>query len=124
MSEGEQHDEAPVVTDHAARRWAERMPHAVVDIGTAWTDGITVSASRCDCDGAKLYPPQDALLLRKNHCIVTVLPVDYTRLDAVDLVWCVNCGCATKLQRSLARCEWCASRTGTERSDGNIQIRC
>lgn len=124
MSKSKNGVDIPIVTTHAAERWLERMPSATVGVETAWSEGITVNAPECDCDSAKLYPPEDALLLRKGDRIVTVLPVNYARLDITDLVWCSNCSCATTLQRSWDGCEWCGNRTGTERADGNVRILC
>lgn len=122
MSDNKNIGETPIVTAHAAKRWAERAPCATVDVETAWTDGIIINAPECDCDSARLYPPQDALIIQKNARIVTVLSANYARLDTTGIVWCSNCGCATKLQRSWDRCEWCESQAGMEHSDGNIQV--
>lgn len=122
MSNGESYSPTPVVTAHATNRWEERMPGALIDVETAWINGVTVDAPECDCDSTKLYPPMDALLLRKNSRIVTVLPADYSRIDTAELVQCANCGCATKLHRSQNNCEWCDQKMDAERLDGSIRI--
>lgn len=123
MSRSDPNQEFPIVTAHAAMRWSERMPSATVDVGTAWRTGIPVEAPKCDCDSATLYPPEDALFLRKNDRIVTVLPADYTRLDMEKFVWCMNCNCVTTLKRSWDRCEWCSHKTKTEQLDGKVMVR-
>jgi len=109
-------------TRHASDRWFERVPDADISVETAWSKGIPVTASECDSDATTLYPPGDALLVRKDDRIVTVLPVDYDRLDTTGIVWCSACNCATTLARSLNECEWCGHETVVERSDGNLRI--
>lgn len=113
---------APRETVHVSERWTERTAKTDIDVARAWQEGIPVSAPECRCDEARLYPPQDALVLRRGSAMVTVLWAEYHRLDAPALVRCNQCECVTTLSRSPRECEWCETPLTGDRADGRVQI--
>ena len=67
------------VTDHALRRWYERVDQPAVAPRVAWLHGVRVTGSALDGDEIRYHEATHTLLVRKNSCIVTVIDADGVR---------------------------------------------
>lgn len=71
-------DDWPAISGHASAMWRERSS-AVGEIGprAAWLEGVRLDEPHgLHADEVRYHPAAEAVLLRKNRRIVTVIPVD------------------------------------------------
>lgn len=66
----------PSITSHADRRWKQRSTAKDTQLTVAWQKGTNVELDGRDYHEARLFEDGDAVMLRKNENIVTVLSVD------------------------------------------------
>lgn len=112
----------PANTRHVNERWEQRTEQSEFDPAEAWADGIRVSVPEIYSQEVRLYPPEDALLIRRDTALITVLKADYSRIDSPGMITCSHCTTVTTLVRSRGECEWCGEQLHAKRVDGRIQI--
>jgi hypothetical protein len=112
-----QNQVAPILP-HAEERWEDRTD-APCPLREAWQQGLRVNAPEVDGEEARLYSPLDALIVKRDGVMRTVLNADYRRLDANGYIQCESCDhLADPLD---GECRWCGSSLGG--GGGGIVIR-
>ena len=100
------HVDGREITRHAARRWRTRSSaESPVSIKDAWKRSIPVG-----CDSikkqARLYPPDDILILYSSHRLHTAVPVGNRTIDTAHLKQCTDCGQYWN-PAETDECPWC-----------------
>lgn len=109
----------PKINDHARERWHQRTP-ADRPLENAWYAAKHVEAPAANCDHARLYEPDDALLIVRAGCLRTVL-INDGRLQRDGLVMCEVCDDLVD-PITDAECPWCGERQPAEQTCGRITV--
>ena len=83
---------------------------------------MSVTAPKRRCDRARLYAPEDLLLLSRDGVIATVCPANYGNLETNQLGRCGECGNLDRFDSADSECRWCGSRADTLQLDGGVVV--
>ena len=69
---------SPAITNHAHERYRQRARPTAPPVRRAWKDGVTDDRldDRVDGDEIRYHAPSETVLVRRDHCITTVLDAD------------------------------------------------
>lgn len=109
----------PPITEHARERWDERFDHDR-PLAVAWRQACSVEAPAAWSDDARVYEPENALLLVHDGWLRTVLYND-GRLTGAGFTICEECGCPVN-PIADAVCPACDAPQPSERVCGNITV--